>query len=107
MFEKPASDPAPPLSPPARPQPPQRLFLVQTPAIGPVADHGVPRVGDRRDPRPQRYVVSDEMIGIPRAVDTLMVVPDHRQVIGNAAQRETDPLAFDRVRFHYREFLVR
>src|SRR5205823_13296385 len=71
---------------------PQGLLARQASSIGAIADHRVPRVGDRGDARTERDFLAGEVVGIAAAVHALVVVTDDREEVGDAAEREADAL---------------
>src|SRR5438067_10499275 len=83
----------------------QRFLPPKAAPIRAIADHRVPRVGDRGDARTERDVPAGEVIGIAAAVHAIVVVTDDREEVGDAAEREADALAFDRVRSYDRELV--
>src|SRR5438128_7966074 len=82
------------------------LIAAEPRPVRTVADHGIPRICDRNDPRPERDRRPAQVVWVAGAVDALVMVPNDRKVVGDAPQREADSLTFGGVLAHPRELLI-
>src|ERR671919_2297175 len=78
----------------------ERAFDPHRSSIGPVARHGVEGICDREDPRRQGDVVASKPVGIPRAVEPLVMVTDQLDGRGEEGHWGDDLRADHGVRSH-------
>ena len=74
--------------------------------VRPARRNGIEGVGHRDDPRPERYLLRAQTVGVPAAVQPLVVVLHHRGDLG-VADLGHHPRPIRRVPLHDRELLRR
>ena len=86
-------------------QAPPRLLLAERPAVRAVGRHRVVRVAGEDDPRLERDLLADEVVGVARAVVVLVGAAHDEADLAELLDRREDALAEDRVRLDERALL--
>src|SRR2546427_1955454 len=82
------------------------LVVTEPGPVRTIADHRIPRVRDRNDPRAERYRRAAKTVRVAGSIDALVVVANDRKVVSDAPQRKADPFAFGGMLTHPRELLL-
>src|SRR5205807_687039 len=78
----------------------RRFFLRSPRAVGAIARDRVVSIGDSDDPSQQWDGVAGESVGIPAAVEVLVMVPDDREQGRRRLERADDLFADQRMLLH-------